>query len=36
MRIVNEPKWVSPPKVTPEAEEAEIFRIVEEHRRENG
>jgi AbrB family looped-hinge helix DNA binding protein len=36
MRIVNEPKWVTPPALTPDEEEAEIFEIVEEYRRENG
>ena len=36
LRLVEEPKWVMPPTMTPDQEEAEIFAIVEEYRRENG
>lgn len=36
MRIIDEPKWVTAPTLTPDQEEAEIFEIVEEYRRENG
>ena len=35
LRLVSEPKWVTPPKVTPDEEEAEIFEMLEEYRREN-
>ena len=36
MRIVSEPKRVGPSAMSPEEEEAQIFEIVEEYRRENG
>jgi AbrB family looped-hinge helix DNA binding protein len=36
MLIVNEPKQVAPPTLPPDEEEAEIFEMVEEYRRDHG